>query len=276
MRVAQWHAFGAVALICWAQWHASTRLGWGWPLHVVWGGQGSGVALRRLFAPSWWWIGVAAGISVLVPWPPSGCSTGCGTPCSARSSRVPPSPCCGMGELPNRCGSIQLIQPVVGIAGTHRSQRALGVLGAPFCIGPAQLDVLMHLARHSSILCRCKGWSGPWCSSFWALWPRSLKDRWMPFLSNGSWRSSSLRLAYRWHVKVYGLIAGALTRAQGGWACTSARTSPTPFLFFLIGWLGGHGARNGMQLFSVYSISCASVTRITLAPNVFCRGGGIA
>ena len=75
---------------------------------------------------------------------------------------------------------------------------------------------------------------------------------------------------------VYGLIAGALTRAQGGWACTSARTSPTPFLFFLIGWLGGHGARNGMQLFSVYSISCASVTRITLAPNVFCRGGGIA
>ena len=27
--------------------------------------------------------------------------------------------CCGMGELPNRCGSIQLIQPVVGIAGTH-------------------------------------------------------------------------------------------------------------------------------------------------------------
>ena len=163
MRVAQWHAFGAVALICWAQWHASTRLGWGWPLHVVWGGQGSGVALRRLFAPSWWWIGVAAGISVLVPWPPSGCSTGCGTPCSARSSRVPPSPCCGMGELPNRCGSIQLIQPVVGIAGTHRSQRALGVLGAPFCIGPAQLDVLMHLARHSSILCRCKGWSGPWC-----------------------------------------------------------------------------------------------------------------
>ena len=66
MRVAQWHAFGAVALICWAQWHASTRLGWGWPLHVVWGGQGSGVALRRLFAPSWWWIGVAAGISVLV------------------------------------------------------------------------------------------------------------------------------------------------------------------------------------------------------------------
>ena len=164
MRVAQWHAFGAVALICWAQWHASTRLGWGWPLHVVWGGQGSGVALRRLFAPSWWWIGVAAGISVLVPWPPSGCSTGCGTPCSARSSRVPPSPCCGMGELPNRCGSIQLIQPVVGIAGTHRSQRALGVLGAPFCIGPAQLDVLMHLARHSSILCRCKGWSGPWCS----------------------------------------------------------------------------------------------------------------
>ena len=27
----------------------------------------------------------------------------------------------------------------------------------------------------------------------------------------------------------------------GGWACTSARTSPTPFLFFLIGWLGGHG-----------------------------------
>ena len=68
-----------------------------------------------------------------------------------------------MGELPNRCGSIQLIQPVVGIAGTHRSQRALGVLGAPFCIGPAQLDVLMHLARHSSILCRCKGWSGPWC-----------------------------------------------------------------------------------------------------------------
>ena len=82
---------------------------------------------------------------------------------SFRSSRVPPSPCCGMGELPNRCGSIQLIQPVVGIAGTHRSQRALGVLGAPFCIGPAQLDVLMHLARHSSILCRCKGWSGPWC-----------------------------------------------------------------------------------------------------------------
>ena len=61
-----------------------------------------------------------------------------------------------------------------------------------------------------------------------------------------------------------------------GLACTSARTSPTPFLFFLIGWLGGHGARNGMQLFSVYSISCASVTRITLAPNVFCRGGGIA
>ena len=156
MRVAQWHAFGAVALIWLAQWHASTRLGWGWPLHVVWGGQGSGVALRRLFAPSWWWIGVAAGISVLVPWPPSGCSTGCGTPCSARSSRVPPSPCCGMGELPNRCGSIQLIQPVVGIAGTHRSQRALGVLGAPFCIGPAQLDVLMHLARHSSILCRLR------------------------------------------------------------------------------------------------------------------------
>ena len=173
MRVAQWHAFGAVALICWAQWHASTRLGWGWPLHVVWGGQGSGVALRRLFAPSWWWIGVAAGISVLVPWPPSGCSTGCGTPCSARSSRVPPSPCCGMGELPNRCGSIQLIQPVVGIAGTHRSQRALGVLGAPFCIGPAQLDVLMHLARHSSILCRCKGWSGPWCS--WCA-PRCVSD----------------------------------------------------------------------------------------------------
>ena len=32
---------------------------------------------------------------------------------------------------------------------------------------------------------------------------------------------------------------GALTRAQGGWACTSACTSPTPFLFFLIGWLGG-------------------------------------
>ena len=86
---------------------------------------------------------------------------------------------------------LQLIQPVVGIAGTHRSQRALGVLGAPFCIGPAQLDVLMHLARHSSILCRCKGWSGPWCSSFWALWPRSLKDRWMPF-GSGSWRSSSL------------------------------------------------------------------------------------
>ena len=142
-------------------------------LHVVWGGQGSGVALRRLFAPSWWWIGVAAGISVLVPWPPSGCSTGCGTPCSARSSRVPPSPCCGMGELPNRCGSIQLIQPVVGIAGTHRSQRALGVLGAPFCIGPAQLDVLMHLARHSSILCRCKGWSGPWCS--WCA-PRCVSD----------------------------------------------------------------------------------------------------
>ena len=26
-----------------------------------------------------------------------------------------------------------------------------------------------------------------------------------------------------------------------GLACTSARTSPTPFLFFLIGWLGGHG-----------------------------------
>ena len=155
MRVAQWHAFGAVALICWAQWHASTRLGWGWPLHVVWGGQGSGVALRRLFAPSWWWIGVAAGISVLVPWPPSGCSTGCGTPCSARSSRVPPSPCCGMGELPNRCGSIQLIQPVVGIAGTHRSQRALHVLGAP---RGTWLD-LMHLARHSSILCRWR-WSG--------------------------------------------------------------------------------------------------------------------
>ena len=131
------------------------------------------MALRRLFAPSWWWIGVAAGISVLVPWPPSGCSTGCGTPCSARSSRVPPSPCCGMGELPNRCGSIQLIQPVVGIAGTHRSQRALGVLGAPFCIGPAQLDVLMHLARHSSILCRCKGWSGPWCS--WCA-PRCVSD----------------------------------------------------------------------------------------------------
>ena len=86
---------------------------------------------------------------------------------------VPPSPCCGMGELPNRCGSIQLIQPVVGIAGTHRSQRALGVLGAPFCIGPAQLDVLMHLARHSSILCRCKGWSGPWCS--WCA-PRCVSD----------------------------------------------------------------------------------------------------
>ena len=43
------------------------------------------------------------------------------------------------------------------------------------------------------------------------------------------------------YLGVYGLIAGALTRAQGGWACTSARTSPTPFLFFLIGWLGGHG-----------------------------------
>ena len=43
---------------------------------------GSGVALRLLFAPSWWWIGVAAGISVLVPWPPSGCSSWNGYRCS--------------------------------------------------------------------------------------------------------------------------------------------------------------------------------------------------
>ena len=40
------------------------------------------MALRLLFAPSWWWIGVAAGISVLVPWPPSGCSSWNGYRCS--------------------------------------------------------------------------------------------------------------------------------------------------------------------------------------------------
>ena len=33
------------------------------------------------------------------------------------------------------------------------------------------------------------------------------------------------------YLGVYGLIAGALTRAQGGWACTSARTSPTSLCF---------------------------------------------
>ena len=44
-----------------------------------------------------------------------------------------------MGELPNRCGSIQLIQPVVGIAGTH----LLGGVVPWVCCG---LGELMHLA----------------------------------------------------------------------------------------------------------------------------------
>ena len=52
----------------------------------------------------------------------------------------------------------------------------------------------------------------------------------LPRSAGCSWPSGVARID-RW----------ALTRAQGGWACTSARTSPTPFLFFLIGWLGGHG-----------------------------------
>ena len=64
-----------------------------------------------------------------------------------------------LGELPNRCGVlIQLIQPV-------RHRRHSSVSACPWCpvvpllYGPAQLDVLMHLAR----VCRGKGWSGPWC-----------------------------------------------------------------------------------------------------------------
>ena len=136
MRVAQWHAFGAVALIwgpvaCfyparlglaparglgWSRiWSGVTpslcpqlvvdwgsgwpwppsgmasahaRLGWGWPLHVVWGGQGSGVALRRLFAPSWWWIERLA-CSVLVPH--LGAQPDVPTPCSAQALVCPPS-----------------------------------------------------------------------------------------------------------------------------------------------------------------------------------------
>ena len=70
--------------------------------------------------------------------------------------------CCGMGELPNRCGSIQLIQPVVGIAGTHLPGSLH--LFEPWIAWndwPAHLDVGLtqdahqglRLARHEALVC---------------------------------------------------------------------------------------------------------------------------
>ena len=70
-------------------------------------------------------------------------------------------PCCGMGELPNRCGSIQLIQPVVGIAGTH----LLGGVVPSVCCG---LGELMHLGELVSV---ARIGSGPPVGTpFWGLW----------------------------------------------------------------------------------------------------------
>ena len=51
--------------------------------------------------------------------------------------------CCGMGELPNRCGSIQLIQPVVGIAGTH----LLGGVVPSVCCGLGELMACCSLGH---------------------------------------------------------------------------------------------------------------------------------
>ena len=48
-----------------------------------------------------------------------------------------------MGELPNRCGSIQLIQPVVGIAGTH----LLGGVVPSVCCGLGELMACCSLGH---------------------------------------------------------------------------------------------------------------------------------